>query len=340
MKAFNLAYILFSLIFCSQAFGAKAWRGYLQGDYTNTDNPEKSHGFQLRRINLIFNRAVSKTVRAFADIEYEDGAELSGNGGEGEIKISRGFAEFRVSRDLKIAAGKFLTPFGYYNEIHDFSASYIPVDPPSLIYGSNKVFQGNNSKRLHPKYSTGLRFKYTKESLTIKTGVANGGDQTNAGTDANKTPMGYLKTEYKILDNSTISLSYIKEKVNTRELPKWEDHVNSTINIELFKYFLISEFGLGNTRDPQSSSVNQNYLNQSHLVGLYIGDSYALYLNYQQLSPDRDDNRRKFSNYSLGINYLYNYFTILKFEAQQLNKKDINLKEKFYTQQLSISMIF
>lgn len=340
MQAFKLAYILLFLIFCSQTFGAKAWNGYLQGDYTNTNNPEKSHGFQLRRINLIFNRAVSKTVRAFADIEYEDGAELSGNGGEGEIKISRGFAEFRVSRDMKVAAGKFLTPFGFYNEIHDFSASYIPIDPPSLIYGSNKVFQGNNTKRLYPKYSTGLRFKYTKESLTIKTGIANGGDQTNAGTDANKTPMGFLKAEYKILDNSTLSLSYIKEKVNTTELPKWEDHLNSTINIELFKYFLISEFGLGNTRDPQSSSVNQNYLNQSHLIGMYIGDSYALYLNYQHLSPDRNDKRRGLSNYSLGINYHYNYFTVFKFETQQLNKKDINLKEKFYTQQLSVSMIF
>lgn len=333
--------VVFSLLLLTSLplFAKGNWRGYLQGDYTSSDNPQNNHGFQLRRINLIFNRAVSTKVRAFADIEYEDGAELNGNGGEGEIKISRGFAEFRLGRDLKLAAGKFLTPFGYYNEIHDFSASYIPIDPPKLIYGNNQIF-GTNNKRLYSKYSTGLRFLYQKENLSIKTGLANGANQTSSGTDSNKTPMAFFKVEYGFLDNSTISASYIKDKVNTNREPKWEDHGNVALNIELYKYFLISEAGLGNTRNSSSHTESKGYFNQSHLLGMYLGDSYAFYFNYQSLLPDRNESSTLFQHYMLGFNYHYNYFTIIKAEVQQSNIKILDQKNDYLTQQLSLSMLF
>lgn len=315
------------------------WRGYFQSDYTASDDPNRDTGFQLRRINLIFNRAITKKVRAFADIEYEDGAELSGGSGQGEIKISRGFAEFKLNERFKLAAGKFLTPYGYYNEIHDFSASYIPIDPPSLIYGKNQVFTGGNRKRLITKYSTGLRLNYTKESLTIKTGLANGEDQTSTGTDSNKSPMFFLKSEYRFLDDSSLSFSYIKDKVNTSDLPKWEEHANLTLNIELLKWFFITEVGSGYTREV-GRTLGQSYLNQSYLFGTYMGDAIAAYLNYQALVPERGNGQRLFQNYGLGINYHYNYFVIFKAEIQQNNIKDIGIEESYYTQQLSLSMLF
>lgn len=335
----KLCLTLAALFFTFPVFGKLQWRGYFQTDYTSSENPSRDEGFQLRRINLIFNRPISKSARAFADIEYEDGTEISGDGGQGEVKISRGFVEFRLSRDLKLAAGKFLTPYGYYNEIHDFSASYIPIDPPALIYGKNPIFSGNPSKRLYAKYSTGLRFNYVKNSLTIKSGVANGSEQTNTGTDSNKSPMFFFKSEYKFLDDSTLSLSYIKEKTSSNELPKWEEHGNISINIEFLKWFLISEAGIGYTR-LSTSNIGQSYFNQSHLLGVYLGEAYAAYINYQVLNPDRSNSDNLFQTYSLGFNYHYNIFTIFKAEIQKQNIKTLNSKYDYLTQQLSISMLF
>ncbi len=332
--------LLMAIIFLSFKTEAKlSWRGYFQTDYTTSDNPNKNEGFQLRRINLLFNRPISKKARAFADIEYEDGTELSGSGGQGEVKISRGFVEFRVSRDLKLAAGKFLTPYGYYNEIHDFSASYIPLDPPAVIYGKNQIFQGSQAKRLYSKYSTGLRLNYKKEDLTIKAGVANGSEQTSSGTDANKTPMFFLKTEYNILNDSSVSFSYLRDKTSTSELPKWEKHVNFTLNLEYLKWFLISEAGLGYTREA-NSLLGESYFNQSHLIGSYIGDAYAVYVNYQSLLPDRSNSSTQYQNYIFGLNYHYNIFTIFKAEIQKQNLKTLNSKNDYLTQQISISMLF
>lgn len=333
--------MIFILLISSGTLWAKStWRGYFQADYTSSDNPHKNHGFQLRRINLMFNRELSEKIRAFADIEYEDGTAVSAGAGQGEIKISRGFAEFRLSRDLKVAAGKFLTPYGYYNEIHDFSASYTPIDPPILVYGKTDFFGNNSYQRLFPKYSTGLRFNYKKDNLNMKFGVANGANQNSSGGDANRTPMSFLKMEYSFLDNSTISASYLKDKVNTASNPKWEDHGIISLDIELLNFFMISEVSMGNKRNQSLSNVSTNYLGHSQLLGTYFGDSYSAYLNYQRLAPDRSDKGRYMENYIIGLNYYISIFTVLKAEVEKHEVANGSQLNNYYTQQVSLSMLF
>ncbi len=178
------------------------WYGYAQTDLSTTDEPEQAKGFRLSRVNLIGDFVPASRVRFLGDIEFEDGADHSVDRLQGTIKLSRAFLEYTFFSQLRLRAGKILTPFGLYNEVHDFTATYFSLEVPR-IYKPHAFFNGLQKQRIFAKYSTGVEGFGTFDlgsdgaQLDYAVTISNGRGETLSGGDINGTPGTSLRAVYR-----------------------------------------------------------------------------------------------------------------------------------------------
>jgi hypothetical protein len=178
--------------------------GYSQLDYKTTNDPRLEEGFRFTRINLINDFSLQSNARFVADLEYEDGTDISSKTTKGSVKVSRGFFEYNINSNTSVTMGKILTSFGLLNETHDFSITYLPIEVP-LPYRPY-IINGTNETRIFSKYSTGISFANSNKILnkykwTNQFTIANGFRETLKGTDSNHDKALSLKSSLKYLEN-------------------------------------------------------------------------------------------------------------------------------------------
>lgn len=91
---------------------------WLDLDFTWDDRPGSVGTFDNEHAYFIFSGQVSPEWKAYAEVEFERGAELSEFGGTGDILIEQAWADYRRSQYLSVRLGKLLTPAGIWNRNH------------------------------------------------------------------------------------------------------------------------------------------------------------------------------------------------------------------------------
>ncbi|MCA9733372.1 hypothetical protein KC799_14640, partial [candidate division KSB1 bacterium] len=95
----------------------------------------------------------------------------------GALILERAWFEYAISPKLKFRIGKYLTPYGIYNEIHDAAPAYDTSVLPCSIYGWHYNLAGQ-SQRFYSKFSTGIvmlgRMEKNAYSFEYKMFVSNG----------------------------------------------------------------------------------------------------------------------------------------------------------------------
>lgn len=81
---------------------------------------------------------ISDKIRVVGDLTLEHGPVHTSDKAVGDIK-TRSFVQITQSDILKITAGKFLSPFGIYNLVHDATPTYLSVSSPRSIYWKRKI---------------------------------------------------------------------------------------------------------------------------------------------------------------------------------------------------------
>ncbi len=132
----------------------------LEAEISNKDSIGERGTFDLHHFNLFGNYLITSRARVFGEIEWEHGTDTDRrerNGIEkGFVRVERAWFEYEMSRYLKLRLGKFLTPYGIYNEIHDASPAYDTVVLPQSIYGFHTNPFGEQ-QRFYPKFSLGVQ---------------------------------------------------------------------------------------------------------------------------------------------------------------------------------------
>lgn len=136
--------------------------GYLtfEAEISDRDSVGRRGTFDLHHFNLFGNYLLNAKARVFGEIEFEHGAdtEHNTNGTEhaGLIRIERAWFEYAFSRKFKVRVGKFLTPYGIYNEIHDAAPAYDTSRLPASVYDEHINSYGQ-TQRFYAKFATGIQ---------------------------------------------------------------------------------------------------------------------------------------------------------------------------------------
>ena len=138
--------------------------GYLtfEAEISDKDSAGRRGTFDLHHFNLFGNYLLNDKTRVFGEIEWEHGTDTEGSetsGGEaGFVRLERAWFEYELSEKFKLRLGKFLTPYGIYNEIHDAAPAYDTSILPQSLYGKHENPFGT-MQRFYAKFSIGVQAK-------------------------------------------------------------------------------------------------------------------------------------------------------------------------------------
>lgn len=136
--------------------------GYLtfEAEISNKDSVGERGTFDLHHLNIIGNFLLDSKTRVFGEIEWEHGIDTEAEGqngkGIGFVRVERAWFEVVLSDQLAFRLGKFLTPYGIYNEIHDAAPAYDTSILPTSIYGQHENPFGQQ-QRFYAKFSIGIQ---------------------------------------------------------------------------------------------------------------------------------------------------------------------------------------
>ncbi len=130
-----------------------------QGD----SGPAAERGtFDQHHLTLICQARLSDSALILCETAYEHAPTHGASAGTGKIYLPKAYYEVMRSDALKFRAGKFLPPFGIYNERHDATPTLLPTVLPRSVYGKHPNLSGaltdslGQKVRAYPRFSTGL----------------------------------------------------------------------------------------------------------------------------------------------------------------------------------------
>lgn len=154
-------WLIFSLLIFSIGNAEKSklkTYGYfdMEVEYSNKDAAGKIWTFDQHHLNLINIYKIDQRIRLYTEVEYEHGPAISDDGSQGELYLANAYMEYKHSDALKIRIGKFVTPFGIYNERHDATPTFISTKLSHTLYGKHISTTGGES-RFFSKSCSGIQ---------------------------------------------------------------------------------------------------------------------------------------------------------------------------------------
>jgi hypothetical protein len=299
---------------------------YEKADGPGNSDPTKAVGdekgsFDQYHFNILLEFPVSDNLTVKGHIEYEHAPQLTGSGGQGEIKMEWAYVEYIVSNNLQVHGGMVLTPFGFYNEIHDATPTFLSIRTPWGIYRSTKV---GSADAMFPKFSTGIfavgsYFSETRLSLHYDVYVANGENVTNneAERDDNSNKAVGGRLMLSPITGINIGGSYYDGKKQTG-VASQADHTAWAVSAEYIPYPVSfrGEYAVSKLGDVAQ-------------VGWYGEGSYTFgkirpYVRYGVLDPDTDIDDDRWTEWVYGINYQIQPNLFLKVEDRQIGGDSAN----------------
>ncbi len=169
--------------------------GYLtfEAEISNKDSVGRRGTFDLHHFNIIVNYLLSPKTHVFGEIEFEHGNDLEDKEDHdtnlGFVRLERAWFEYAFSRKLKLRLGKFLTPFGIYNEFHDAAPAYNTTILPQSIYGRHENPFGKKQE-FFAEFSVGVqvlgRFEFGSSNLQYQAIFTNGRGKQPFSEDDNR----------------------------------------------------------------------------------------------------------------------------------------------------------
>jgi hypothetical protein len=241
---------------------------------------DKHGSFDADQFNLVFNIHAADRVRVAADLSWEHGAATEEP--RGNVALEYGFVEYTISNLFKLRAGKMLTPFGVYNEIHTAKPAFLTVKEPPSLNKTERIIKG--TFRYYPRWGAGLALHGDGvaggKNFNYDLLVANG-EQTNTNPfeeDDNGFKSVTARFRLEPTDSMRLGWSLYLDKTTD---PAFRKIVSNGLEFEwTHKSFrLLAEGALGKVQRDELSDLTQK--------SFYIQPSYSFahgitpYLRYE-----------------------------------------------------------
>lgn len=294
----------------------------MEVEATFKKNDSEPWSFDQHHFNFISIYSINDQYRVFSEVEYEHGPSLSESESSGKIYLAKGFLEYKHSDALKLRVGKFLTPFGIYNERHDATPTFLPTALPHSVYGKHEFATGIKD-RLFAKFATGIQVVgslypgdwETKYHLYVSNG--RGGEPAGSDDNSNKGLGGRLVVSPPAIDLS-LGASYYTDKhgLDSHTVQRSLgfdvefDLKNLHLETELLSHWLETVDTISGIPDGRF----RNMLGWYAMAAYTFADKVTPFLRYEY--SDHDSNASSLSEkiLALGINVALNSRVYLKNE--------------------------
>ena len=177
--------------------------GYMEANtqYASTNGISDGFSFQFRRTNLFFSSTISKKIRFFSELEFEDGTK--------EINLEAAFIDFEFNPLLNLRGGIIVNPIGAFNQNHD-GPRWDFIDRP---ISATTVLPATLSN-----VGFGLLGKYFVHSWTLgyEAYLTNGFDDNIIANEENRTSLAAGKSNPEKFEESNSGLPMFTGKFAVR----------------------------------------------------------------------------------------------------------------------------
>lgn len=283
--------------------------------------PDPTNGaFDFRHLTFLADIRVMPELWIKTNVEFDHTPDTEL--GYGGIIMEYGFAEYVVKDWLKLRAGKSLTPYGIFNEIHDASPTYLSVDIPEFIYKAEK----KGGFALIPKWVTGLstmgfttpcdgcEFDYV---VYVANGESVGVNEGQYDSNHNKAVGGRAQISFN--DEAILAgLSAFYDEKAVAETRLTENHWAYLISLNYNRaaFNLKAEYGQSKLGSRTESVW---YIHPSYRIG-----RYTPYLMVQSIDPSDIQPDDYWNAYTAGVNVQVNKHMFLKFEWRENSRGENN----------------
>ncbi len=308
----------------------------MEAEANNKDATGKYWTFDQHHFNLLFDFRLDDRIRISSELEWEHGTDLGSSEQVGEMYIAKAYLGYRFSELAQLRVGKFLTPFGLYNERHDATPTFLFTSLPSSVYGKHLITQGNPSDRLFAKTTAGIQFlgllRAGQWLIHYQTYLTNGRGPKPYEQDNN--PNKAIGGRFTITSFSQLSfgMSLYRER-NGDNYNVRMTSVSFEAEYDISAFHLEGEILSTSIEDIDSLHHPTGVFNNAHgsyLLGAYtLFDRLTPFVRYDYYKP-----LQIFSEYSetlqtIGLNYSLTHKVFLKGELHFHSTKDPDEKVSY-----------
>ncbi len=305
-----------------------SFNGYIDLEYSSADNAEGNYNSSFRQHHLSFllDIPVSDKLSAHTQIEFNEGADINGQNSPqtgpststGSITVENAFIKYAHSDAIQFRFGKMLTPFGYYNEIHDATPAIISIAVPKAI---NDMDQRGGAP-MFPEWNTGVNMLGTialhAGTLDYSVYAGNGENPpgwNSAASDANPNKafgarVNYQPSEHMQLGASVYNGDIANQTTTTAPIQNGpHTAVGILLSMNGDKLFFLSEYA---TSHEQGSTSSAGYGQFTYLLLKRLSAYYRL----EYSNPDESVSDDTWVEHIAGLNFrpLSISNLVLKFE--------------------------
>ena len=304
-----------------------------QNTATGLGDPNGS--FDAKAIELLVNQQFDR-FRMAAALDYEHGTDTEL--GRGHVTLGYGFLEYRFSHALRVRGGKFLAPFGFYNEVHLARNLFLTVKEPLATLKPASL--SKNAFRYAPKWEAGLsatgNFSLSKGQLEYVAILGNGDNgETNAfEIDNNPQKSVTGRVQYFPVDQLKIAASYYQDSLSQKpaataaskallrgRLRSWGTHAVYTGE----RLKLLVELAKGRQEAP-GSGVTARETGIVGEVGYTLGGKFTPYFQWYHLDTEAGPKSDSATVYVAGVSVQLKNNFFFKIEDDQFNASPTNAK--------------
>lgn len=160
--------------------------------------------FRQHHANLLLMAYTSDATKVHMHLEFEDGATpLTGapddvglrTVGAGKVVTEAAWAQWRPANALALRAGRFITPYGSLNTVHDTAPAFLAFEVPAAIYDPDDL----GGVQAIPKLTTGVEAQLGSGPVSGRVWVSNGividGNEARQDDNQNKGVGARLETD-------------------------------------------------------------------------------------------------------------------------------------------------
>ncbi|MFQ5633695.1 MAG: hypothetical protein ACE5I1_33435 [bacterium] len=346
----KLAIIVFALLL-SQAVIAQNFigpHGFLtfEAEISDRDSIGRRGTFDLHHFNVLGNYLLNAQARVFGEVEWEHGADFESferrRSSSGFVRLERAWFEYAFSGKIKLRVGKFLTPYGIYNEIHDAAPAYDTSILPNSLYGRHRILNGDD-QRLYAKFAIGLqvlgKLEFGQSAIEYRALISNGRGESPFEQDDNSDkgiglrliahlPSTGLRLGYSLYTDKNGLAS------NTRQTSHaWDAH------LEWNRWRLTGEFAHSRL-DPTSGDLYKQIANGGYAELSYIlFKNQTLLVRYDLLDPDSRQVNDLQRDLTVGMNIRIIKQALVKAEVHFWETRGL-LPENFVLAIASLAVVF
>ncbi|MBI3581480.1 MAG: hypothetical protein HY098_05305 [Nitrospinae bacterium] len=139
-----------------------SFNGYVDVEYSTADNAEGNYNssFHMHHLSFLLDVPITDKLSTYAHVEFDHGTNIGTSSvnktgapvGGGDLVVENAFIRYVSSDAVQFRVGRMLTPFGYYNEIHDATPTIISFAVPRAI--NNMEDRGGTT--MFPRWNTGV----------------------------------------------------------------------------------------------------------------------------------------------------------------------------------------